>query len=91
MTTVSERGGSSGRRLFGEALLGWIAPSESVIPREALYGQDATAEEVALRNDQMFELSQSDSIAASMKELGIPTEESIVVTSCREARRPTGS
>ena len=51
-----------------------------MIPRESIYGPEVTGEEIAERNDQLFALSQSDSIAAAMNELGIPTEEAIVVT-----------
>lgn len=80
MLTVSERGGSSGGVFLGEALVGWAAPGDSVIPRESVYGPEVTGAEVAERNDQLFALSQSDSIAAAMNELGIPTEETIVVT-----------
>ncbi len=80
MLTVSERGGSSGGVYLGEALVGWAAPGESVIPREAMYGPEVTGEEISERNDQLFALSQSDSIAAALNELGIPTEEAIVVT-----------
>ena len=80
MLTVSERGGSSGGVYLGEALVGWAAPGESVIPRESIYGPEVTGAEITERNDQLFALSQSDSIAAAMNELGIPTEEAIVVT-----------
>ncbi|MCU0264341.1 MAG: PDZ domain-containing protein [Candidatus Nanopelagicales bacterium] len=80
MLTVSERGGSSGGVYLGEALVGWAAPGESVVPRESIYGPEVTGEEISERNDQLFALSQSDSIAAAMNELGIPTEEAIVVT-----------
>lgn len=80
MLTVSERGGSSGGVYLGEALVGWAAPGESVIPRESIYGPEVTGEEVSERNDQLFALSQSDSIAAAMNELGIPVEQAIVVT-----------
>ena len=80
MLTVSERGGSSGGVFLGEALVGWASPGDSVVPRESIYGPEVTGEQIAERNDQMFALSQSDSIAAAMNELGIPTEEAIVVT-----------
>ncbi len=80
MLTVSERGGSSGGVYLGEALIGWASPADSVVPRESVYGPEVTGEEISERNDQLFALSQSDSIAAAMNELGIPTEESIVVT-----------
>lgn len=80
MTTILERGGSSGGVQLGEALAGWISPRAMVVPREAFYGPDTTGEEIEQENDQLFALSQSDAIAASMGELGIPTEESVVVT-----------
>jgi PDZ domain-containing protein len=80
MLTVSERGGSSGGVYLGEALIGWASPKASVIPRESIYGPEVTGKDITERNDQLFALSQSDSIAAAMNELGIPTEEAIVVT-----------
>ena len=80
MLTVSERGGRTGGVYLGEALVGWAAPGDSVIPRESIYGPDVTGEEISERNDQLFALSQSDSIAAAMNELNIPTEQAIVVT-----------
>jgi PDZ domain-containing protein len=80
MTTVSERGGSSGGVHLGEALLGWVSPAGTVVPRESIYGPEVDGEEVSQRNDQLFATSQSDAIAAAMAELGIETEESVVVT-----------
>jgi PDZ domain-containing protein len=80
MLTVSERGGRTGGVYLGEALVGWAAPGDSVVPRESVYGPDITGEEISERNDQLFALSQSDSIAAAMNELGLPTEQAIVVT-----------
>lgn len=80
MTTVAERGGSSGGVYLGEALVGWASTGRKVVPREAIYGTDVSGEEVATRNDQLFALSQSNSIAAAMDELGLPTEQSLVVT-----------
>lgn len=80
MTTVSERGGSSGGVSLGEAMLGWVLPTSTVVPRDSLYPPETTREEISERNDQLFALSQSDAIAAAMGELGIPTEESVVVT-----------
>lgn len=78
MTTVGERGGSGGVTI-GQALVGWVASDRAVVPRESVYGPE-TGEEVTERNDQLFAMSKSDSIAAAMGELGIPTEESVVVS-----------
>jgi PDZ domain-containing protein len=80
MTTVSVRGGSTGGVYLGEALVSWALPSGTVVPRESVYGPDVSGDEVEKLNTQLFGLSQSDSIAAAMGELGIPTEESVVVT-----------
>ncbi|MCU0283892.1 MAG: PDZ domain-containing protein [Candidatus Nanopelagicales bacterium] len=80
MTTVSERGGSSGGVFLGEALVGWVSPAASVVPRESVYAPDVSREEISQRNDQLFALSQSDSIAAAMNELELPTEQAVVVT-----------
>lgn len=80
MTTVSERGGTSGGVHLGEALVAWVAPTGTVVPRESIYGPDVDGEKISQRNDQLFATSQSDAVAAAMKELGIPTEETVVVT-----------
>jgi PDZ domain-containing protein len=45
-----------------------------------VYGPQTTGAEVAERNDQLFALSQSNSIAAAMNELGLPTDQALVVT-----------
>jgi PDZ domain-containing protein len=80
MTTVSVRGGNTGGVYLGEALLGWALPTGAVVPRESVYGPEVDTDEINERNDQLFALSQSNSIAAAMGELGIPAEESVVVT-----------
>ena len=80
MTTISERGGSSGGVYLGEAMVGWASPGRAVVPREAFYDPEVTGAEVSQRNDQSFALSQSDSIAAAMNELDIPTTPAVVVT-----------
>ena len=80
MTTVSERGGASGGVYLGEALVGWVAPAGTVVPRESVYGPEVEGEDLTERNDQLFATSQSDAIAAAMGELGIATEQRVVVT-----------
>lgn len=80
MTTVLERGGNSGGVHLGEALVGWVSPRGTVVPRDTFYSPEVTSEEISEQNDQLFALSKSDAIAAAMGELGIPTQESVVVT-----------
>ncbi len=80
MLTVSERGGSSGGVPIGEALAGWLAPHSSVVPRESVYGPDVPRQEIRERNDQLFADSQSNSVAAAMRELDIAVVELVVVS-----------
>ncbi len=79
MTTVSERGGSAGGVHLAPALVGWFAGSATVVPRESYYPADATGEQISEANEQMFVSSQSESVAAALGELEIPTTPRVVV------------
>jgi PDZ domain-containing protein len=79
MTTVSERGGASGGVSTAEVLLALVREGQVVVPRDAIYPPDETAEQVRAANSASFATSQSDAIGAALGELGIPAEESVVV------------
>lgn len=79
MTTVSERGGTAGGVHLAPAMVGWIAGSAAVVPRESYYPADATGQQISEVNEAMFVSSQSDSVAAALGELGIPTTPRVVV------------
>jgi PDZ domain-containing protein len=84
MTTIREEGEPrSPLTVFG-ALAAWVSPHRAVLPRELLYGDDETTEEVQQRNAALFSTSQSNAIAAALNAVGEPVLEDIVVTSVVE-------
>lgn len=84
MTTIREEGEPrSPLTVFG-ALAAWVDPDRAVLPRELLYGDDETTEEVQQRNAVLFSTSQSNAIAAAMNALDRPLIEDVVVTAVVE-------
>jgi PDZ domain-containing protein len=84
MTTIREEGEPrSPLTVFG-ALVAWIDPDRAVLPRELLYGDDETTEEVQQRNAVLFSTSQSNAVAAALTTLGEPLIEDVVVTAVVE-------
>lgn len=84
MTTIREEGEPrSPLTVFG-AMAAWIDPDRAVLPRELLYGDDETTEEVQQRNAVLFSTSQSNAVAAAMNALGKPLIEDVVVTAVIE-------
>ena len=84
MTTIREEGEPrSPLTVFG-AIAAWIDPDRAVLPRELLYGDDETTEEVQQRNAVLFSTSQSNAVAAAMNALGEPLIEDVVVTAVVE-------
>lgn len=81
MTTVSERGGSSGGVNTVEVVAALVRRGQVVVPRDALYPDDRSGEDIRQANAESFETSQSDAVAAALSELGIPAVESVVVNS----------
>jgi PDZ domain-containing protein len=79
MTTVMETGGPRGGLTFIDALASWLDPSDAVVPRELIFPDDETGEEVQRRQSISFSTSQSDAIAAAMAYLDRPTTQAIVV------------
>ena len=80
MTTVYERGGPRTGLTFLEAIAAWVNPTDAVVPRELLYPDDVTGEEVKQRQAMLFNTSESNAIAAAMSYLDLPVSEHIVVS-----------
>lgn len=80
MTTVMESGGPRGGLTFVDAIASWLDPSDAVVPRELLFPDDETGEEVERRQAIMFSTSQSDAVAAALTFLELPVSDEIVVT-----------
>ena len=80
MTTVSESGGPRGGLTFVEAIAAWFNASDAVVPRELLYPDDVTGEEIRQRGAALFSTAESDAIAAALGYLGIPVTTEVIVT-----------
>jgi len=80
MTTVYESGGPRGGLTFVDAIASWVNPADAVVPRELLFPDDMTGEEVQKHQALMFSTSESDAIAAAMNYLKRPLVSQIVVT-----------
>jgi len=80
MTTVLESGGPRGGLTFVDAIASWVNPADAVVPRELLFPDDMTGEEVQKHQALMFSTSESDAIAAAMNYLKRPLVSQIVVT-----------
>ena len=80
MTTVRESGGPRGGLTFFDAVGSWFNPDDAVVPRELVYPDEITGEEVKLRNAALFSTSESDAVAAALNFLQLPVTTEIVAT-----------
>lgn len=79
MTTVLESGGPRGGLTFVDAIASWLDPADAVVPRELLFPDDITGEEVRERQAALFNTSGSHAVAAAMRYLGLPVQTTVVV------------
>jgi len=80
MTTVMESGGPRGGLTFVEAIGSWFNQADAVLPRELLYPDDVSGEDVRVRQAAMFSTAESNSVAAALGYLGKPVRTELVVT-----------
>ncbi len=81
MTTVLESGGPRGGLTFIGALSSWFNSSDAVIPRELIYPDDVSGEDVSAEQAALFSSSESDAIGAAMHYLKEPVTEQAIVSS----------
>ncbi len=55
-----------------QALRGWIAGDDSVVPREVVYPPDQTTDQVNQQNAEDFQQSENSATTAALRELGYP-------------------
>ncbi len=79
MTTVLESGGPRGGLTFVDAIASWLDPADAVVPRELLFPDDVSGEDVRTRQALLFSTSESNAVAAAMGYLGLPTLAQVVV------------
>ncbi|NDG94846.1 MAG: PDZ domain-containing protein [Actinobacteria bacterium] len=80
MTTVRESGGPRGGLTFVEAIGAWFSTADAVVPRELIYPDDITGDEVRQRQARLFSTSESDAIGAALNYLEIPATTEVVLT-----------
>ncbi|MEU8568468.1 PDZ domain-containing protein [Streptomyces pathocidini] len=80
MTTVRVTGADYRMNLV-EAVVGWLAHDDAVVPHNTLYPDGQTAEQASQENAEEFSQSQESAKVAAMKELGIPVSARVVVAS----------
>lgn len=79
LTTVYVRGGPSGRINSINAILGWLDPTDAVLPEDTLYPPQTTGEQVDESNAAAMTTSQEDSVAAAMTYLDKPFTTTLTV------------
>jgi len=84
MTTIREEGEPRSPLTVYGALVAWVDPDRAVLPRELLYGEEETGEEVEQRNAVLFSTSQSNAVAAAMGALDKPVIGDVVITAVVE-------
>lgn len=80
MTTVRESGGPRGGLTFVEAIGAWFSAADAVVPRELIYPDDITGDEVRKRQAALFSTSESDAVGAALEYLGLPVATEVVAT-----------
>ncbi|MEU1309771.1 PDZ domain-containing protein [Streptomyces cinnamoneus] len=80
MTTVRVTG-SQYRMNLVEAVYGWIAHDNLVVPHSTLYPDDKSPDELNQETAEEFSQSQESAKVAALKELGIPVGARVVVSS----------
>ncbi|MEU9606082.1 PDZ domain-containing protein [Streptomyces sp. NPDC048057] len=80
MTTVRVTGADYRMNLV-EALYGWLAHDNVVVPHDTLYPDGQTEEQSTQENAEEFSQSQESAKVAALKELKIPVQSRVVVAS----------
>jgi len=73
-----------------DALRGWVDPQAAVVPRETIYPDDKSSEEIQNENAEQMELSQQHATSAALRSLGIPIETNVVVASIAKSSPALG-
>src|SRR5690606_25517803 len=63
-----------------EAVYGWLAHDNKIVPHETLYPNGKTEEESTQENAEEFTRSQESAKVAALKELGVPVKSWVVVS-----------
>uniref|UniRef100_A0AAU2JT54 endopeptidase La n=1 Tax=Streptomyces sp. NBC_00049 TaxID=2903617 RepID=A0AAU2JT54_9ACTN len=89
MTTVRVTGADYDMNLL-EAVYGWLADDNIVVPHENLYPDGKTDAESTQENAEEFSQSQQSAKVAALKQLGIPVSARVIVASVVKASPAEG-
>ncbi|MFC9298286.1 PDZ domain-containing protein [Streptomyces sp. NPDC057011] len=89
MTTVRVTGADYDMNLL-EAVYGWLADDNIVVPHENLYPDGKTEEQSTQENAEEFSQSQQSAKVAALKQLGIPVTARVIVASVVKASPADG-
>ncbi|MET9605658.1 PDZ domain-containing protein [Streptomyces sp. NPDC006512] len=89
MTTVRVTGADYDMNLL-EAVYGWMAGDNIVVPHENLYPNGKTDKESTQENAEEFSQSQESAKVAALKQLGIPVTARVIVSSVVKASPSEG-
>lgn len=81
MVTVTERGGPAGPMTIPEAYLGWLDPDQRVVPERLLYPPGQSLDESRRINAAQFSQAESNAVAAALKYLKRPVQNTVMVLS----------
>ncbi|MEU2429476.1 PDZ domain-containing protein [Streptomyces sp. NPDC007861] len=83
MTTVRVTGADY-KMNIAEVVYGWLAHDNVVVPHDTLYPDGKTEEQSNQENAEEFSQSQESAKVAALRELGIPVQTRVVVSSVRK-------
>lgn len=78
MTTIREFGGPDDGVYLLDAIRAWIDPAITVVPKESVYPDSVTDEEVRQEAAEAFSLSQNEAVGAALNYLKIPVSEFVI-------------
>ncbi|KUG59377.1 hypothetical protein AVL62_06800 [Serinicoccus chungangensis] len=78
-TTIRLQGGPGDTVSAWEALRASIDPSTTVVPREEVFPEDVTAEQVREQNTELMQHSQDDAAVVALRAQGVQIDENVVV------------
>ena len=81
MTTVLESGGPRGGLTFIGALSSWFNSTDAVVPRELIYPDDVSGDDVSAEQAALFSSSETNAVGAAMDYLKEPVTVSAIVSS----------
>lgn len=86
LTTISPQV----RLTLVEAMKGWLDDEVAVVPRDVLYPQGQTTEQIQQRNTETMQLSQDSATTAALRQLGIPIATEVVVRAVTQGAPAAG-